>query len=187
MPILIFYTINPQPRTCLGQPYVFQQVNAFLNLIIWSVIPSSAMFVFCYLTIRHTQQSTRTIAVSTEQNTTNQRRKRTKYIDRQLIQVAVIQSILFGSTSACGAIAGLYSFVSSNAEKNPLEIAKENFLTNVLAFIGLLAPCVSFYLCTLSSQLFRRELLKLFHFRRTGPVHENARVLAGEIMQNRAN
>jgi hypothetical protein len=53
-----------------------------------------AMLIFGLLTIRHIQQSTRRIA---DQNNENARRRPTKFIDRQLIQ-----SILFGLTSAAG-------------------------------------------------------------------------------------
>jgi hypothetical protein len=126
------------------------------------------MLVFGLLTIHHIQQSTQRV---TDQNTANQRQKRTKFIDRQLIQITLIQTILLGLTSAAGSIGGTYNILDDNSRKDPLELARENFIGNVLSFIGLFGPCISFYLCTLSSQLFRQELMKLFHLRQQRQVH----------------
>jgi hypothetical protein len=182
VPILIFYTISSQPTICLGQPNLFQKLNGFLILIVWSLVPCSAMLVFGLLTIRHIQQSARTLV--TDPNTTNRRQRRAKFIDRQLIQITLIQSLLFGLTSAAGAIGGMFNVLDDNSRKNPLELAKQGLIGNVLSFVGLLGPCLSFYLCTLSSQLFRRELLNLFHLRQHDQVHPIANVFP---MQQRMN
>jgi len=139
------------------------------------------MVVFGLLTIRHIQQSARRIA---SQNNKNRRQKRTKFIDRQLIQIILIQSILFGLTSAAGAIGGMYNVLDDNSRKNPLELAKQSLVGNVLSFVGLLGPCLSFYLCTLSSRLFRCELLNLFRLRRQDRIRPVANVFR---MQQRIN
>ncbi len=173
IPILIFDTINPQPTICLGQPNLFQKLNGVFILIVWSLIPSLTMLIFGLLTIRHIQQSARAVAVQT---IANRRQKRTQSIDRQLIQIILIQSILFGLTSAAGAIGGMYNVIDDNSRKDPLTLAKQSFVVNVLSFIGLLGPCMSFYLCTLSSQLFRRELMNLLHFQQQRQVHPAANV-----------
>jgi hypothetical protein len=124
------------------------------------------MLVFGLLTIRHIRQSTQRITGQ------NNRRRRTKFIDRQLIQIILIQSILFGLTSAAGAIGGMYNVIDNNTRKDPISLAKQGFIGNILSFIDLLSPCISFYLCTLSSQLFRRKLLILFHLRqRQDQIH----------------
>ncbi len=167
IPILIYYVINPQPIICLGQPNLFQKLNGIFIMIVWSFIPSMTMLIFGLLTIRHIRQSTQRI---TDQNHTN--RRRTKFIDRQLIQITLIQSILFGLTSAAGAIGGMYNVIDNNTRKDPISLAIQGFIGNILSFVGLLSPCMSFYLCTLSSQLFRRELAILFHLRqRQNQIH----------------
>ncbi|UJR14454.1 hypothetical protein I4U23_001451 [Adineta vaga] len=116
VPFLIFYTINTQPVVCLGQPNLFQQINGFFILVIWSMIPCIAMFIF-----------------------------------------------------ASGAIGGTFNILDDNSRKDALVLAKQGLIGNVLSFVGLLGPCISFYLCTLSSQLFRHEFLALLHFRREHP------------------
>jgi hypothetical protein len=120
------------------------------------------MLVFGLLTIRHIQHSARTVA---NQIGANHRQHRTRFIDRHLYLITFIQSILFGVTSAAGAIGGMYNVIDDKSRKDPLELAKQNFIGNILSFVGLLGPCVSFYLCTLPSRMFRHELLKLFHLR----------------------
>lgn len=167
IPILIFYTINPATLVCSSLVILFQQLNTCLDLIVWSVIPSMAMFIFSYLTICHIRKSVRILltTMSGTRTSTNEQQKRTKFIDRQFIRLSLFQSLLFGLTSACGAIGGLFGFLKSKTTSNVLERAQNNLINNILSFIGLFGPCLSFYLCTLSSQLFRSEIVKLFRCR----------------------
>jgi hypothetical protein len=155
IPILTQYQLNLEPRICLGQPTLFQKLNAVLTMIVWSFIPSITMLIFGFLTIRHIRQSTQRIA--------NERRTQSKFVDRQLIRIILIQSILFGLTSASASIGGAFNTLDDNTRKDPVTLARQNFIGNILSFVGLLSPCISFYLCTLSSQLFRHELAILFH------------------------
>jgi hypothetical protein len=182
IPILIYDEINPQPKQCVGQTNLFIKLNAIFIMIIWSFIPSLTMLIFGLLTIRHIQRSTQRI--TTDQNNENERRRRTKFIDRQLIQIIFIQSILFGLTSATGAIGGMFtSGINDNSLKDPLTFAKETFIASILSLIGLLSPSISFYLCTLSSQLFRRELAILFHLRQRDQIYPIDNI----ILQRRRN
>jgi len=132
------------------------------------------MLVFGLLTIHHIQQAARRV---THQNTANDRQNRSKFIDRQLIQITLIQTILFGLTSAAGSIGGTYNILDNTSREDPLELAWQSFIGNILSFVGLFGPCISFYLCTLSSQLFRQELMKLFHLRQQREVHPIINVL----------
>ncbi|CAF1424313.1 unnamed protein product [Adineta steineri] len=166
-PILFYFTIDPQIMRCLGQPNSFQKFNGILIMIIWSFIPSLAMLIFGFLTINNTQKLAQNI---TDQNITKPKRKRTKFLDRQLIQITLIQSILFGLTSAAGAIGGMHNVLNNNLRKDRIALARQSQIGNILSFIGLLSPCISFYLCTLSSRLFRRKLIKLFHVRQQNHV-----------------
>jgi hypothetical protein len=110
--MLIYDEINPQPIICLGQTNLFQKLNGIFIMIIWSLIPSLTMLIFGLLTIRHIRQSTKRI---TDQNNENERRRQTKLVDRQLIEITIIQSILFGLTSATDAIRGMYNTIDDNS------------------------------------------------------------------------
>ncbi|CAF4130510.1 unnamed protein product, partial [Adineta steineri] len=160
---------------------LFQKLNGFFILIVWSLIPSLTMFIFGFLTIRHIQQS---IPRVHDENIIIHHQKRTKFIDRQLIQMTLMQSILFGLTSAAGAIGGTFNVLDDNSRKNALELAEQSLIGNVLSFVGLFGPCLSFYLCTLSSQLFRHELMILLHVRKQ---HEEDDVTDALTMQERIN
>lgn len=164
-PLLIFYTVTTQPTVCLGQPNLFQKVNGFWILIVWSVIPFIGMLVFDLLTIRHVRRSVRIAAV---RNAEGEQYRHTRFVDRQLIQITMIQSLLFMSTSAAGAVGGMFNILDDNTRKDPLLLAQQGLIGNVLSFVGLLGPCVSFYLCTLASRLFRHELLIVLCCRRPG-------------------
>jgi hypothetical protein len=75
----------------------------------------------------------------------------------------LIQSFAFGSTTTTLSIINLYvSITSTLIVKNDLEKAKDTYLESVAGWIAIAVPCLSFYLFTLSSKLFRHELMNLF-------------------------
>jgi hypothetical protein len=47
--------------------------------------------------------------------------------------------------------------------KNDLEKARDQYVVNIGNLIVIVGPCMSFYLFTLSSQLFRDHLKNLFY------------------------
>jgi hypothetical protein len=131
------------------------------------------MLVFGLLTIRHIQQSAQAVG---NQTSANHRQHRIRFIDQQLYLITFIQSILFGVTSAAGAVGGMYNVIDDKSRKDPLKLAKQSCIRNILSFVGFLGPCLSFYLCTLPSRMFRHELVKLFHLRQQDQVYQNANV-----------
>ncbi|CAF0741873.1 unnamed protein product [Adineta ricciae] len=177
VPLLIFYTVSSQPVVCLGQPNLFQQVNGFFILVIWSMIPFVAMLIFGVLTIRNVRRSIRGVA---DVHADSNRYRRTRFIDRQLIQIILIQSLLFMATSAAGSIGGTFNILDDNSRKDALVLAKQGLIGNVLSFVGLLGPCISFYLCTLSSQLFRHEFLAFLRLRQENPPEQVAHMIPME-------
>ncbi len=115
------------------------------------------MLIFGLLTIRLIHQGKMRVAVSTNFQL-NQ-----KKIDRQLIQMLILQSFVFGSTTTSFSIINLYdSITSSLIVKNNLQKAQDTYLEFVASWVAIAGPCLSFYLFTLSSNLFRRELINLF-------------------------
>jgi hypothetical protein len=125
------------------------------------------MLVFGLLTVRHVRQGKRRVFPQ------NHFRRKQK-TDRQLIQMLLVQSFLFGSTTTALSIGELYVSITNYLMiKTDLEVVKDNCLINILNYVVSAGPCVSFYLFTLSSQLFRRELMNLFHWRPTIQVVSN--------------
>jgi hypothetical protein len=119
------------------------------------------MLVFGLLIVRHIRQGKMRVAPQNQQFRRNQ-----KKTDRQLVQMLLIQSSVLGLTTTTLSIGNLYISITNNLMvKNDLEIAKDTYLQNVFNYIGISGPCMSFYLFTLSSQLFRHELINLFCWR----------------------
>jgi magnesium-transporting ATPase (P-type) len=150
------YTIVLSQQTCTFTSSTYQAFYALWNLIIWSWIPTICMLIFGLLIIRRIRQGRMRVVPQ------NQFQRNQKKTNRQLIQMLLIQSSVFGLTSTALSIGNLYVSITNNLMvKNNLEKAKDNFLTNGLGYIALTGPCMSFYLFTLSSQLFRHELTNL--------------------------
>jgi hypothetical protein len=59
----------------------------------------------------------------------------------------------------------IYVAVRPNVIPSALQNATDNFVANIVSTLGLTGACTSFYVFTLSSQLFRRELIHLFNVR----------------------
>ena len=152
------YTILlPQP-TCNFVSSSYQSFFSIWNLIFFSWIPSFSMLIFGLLTIRNVHQS------KMRARSQNNLEENQKKIDHQLIRMVIIQSFVFGSTSMAYAISQLYISITSSAQKiESLEKVIYNYVSIVGNWISLAGPCLSFYLFTFTSQLFRRELIELFH------------------------
>ena len=151
----INYIISLPLVTCVAQPGRYQSFQSYWNLILWSWLPTCGMLIFGLLTIRNIRQGKQRVAPQMSQPQAGAKKK-----DRQLIQMMCIQALGFGLTT------NIYSFVSIYIASNPtndiVERARQTLLTNIFSLLALTGPCISFYLFTLSSGLFRRELRHLF-------------------------
>lgn len=161
--MIVYSEANFATKLCGGSSS-FQKNNGIAILFVWSIIPSLTMLTFGLLTIRHVQQSTQRIVA--------ERQQQIKSIDRQLIRLTLIQSVLFGLLSAAGALGGIFNIIGGSANNDAIALAKQQLYSVVLSYIGVSTPCISFYLSTLTSKLFRRELFNAFHLqRRQNQVH----------------
>ncbi len=157
--MLVYYTIIPEYEECDVQSSTYAEFNSFCNLVMWSWAPSFGMFIFTFLTLRNVRQGKRRLAPQNNQTVPRQGRWST---ERQLIQMTLVQSLALGLPTTAYSIGSLYVASRAGLQLNAAQEASDTFLLAVLACIALLSPCLSFYLFTLSSKLFRRELLCLF-------------------------
>jgi len=159
-----FYTkiISPQ-QTCYFPPGTCQIFFSFWNLIVWSWFPTGCMLIFGLLTIRNVHQRKRRVAL--------QENKIKKH--RQLIRMTLVQAFVFGSTTMAYSFTSLYVATIANIVQDTTERARNIFILNIFTYIALSSPCLSFYLFTLSSQLFRRELRSLWHRESKIPIPTN--------------
>ncbi|CAF4135098.1 unnamed protein product [Adineta steineri] len=143
--------------SCTFSSGTYQAFFSLWNLTIWSWIPTILMLISGLLTIRHIHQSKKRI---TPQNNSQQNQKK---LDRHLIRMLIIQCFIFGfTTTVCSVIQLYVSITNSLIVKSDLTKAKEQYAMNAANLIAIAGPCTSFYLFTLSSQLFRRQLVNAF-------------------------
>lgn len=155
------HTIVLPQRTCDVASITYRSLFTIWTLVFFSWIPCLSMFTFGLLTIRNVRRSRTRVA---SQNSNQQNQNRT---DRQLIHMLTIQFVVFASTTMGHSICQLYVSITSNTTQlNALERAKNNYLIIVSNWISIVGPCLSFYLFTLSSKLFRCEVIGLFKQRR---------------------
>jgi hypothetical protein len=163
---------DPTSHKCAGyNDPTYILFNGLWSLFMFSLDPSVVMLIFGSLTIRHVQQSVRR---TVPQNIHSQiqtelppqaQLKRQKMIDRQLIQMMIVQCVYFTLTSTPASVLWIYIAARLNIVPDALQRAKDSLFSTSSGVISLTSACTSFYLFTLSSELFRRELVHLFNGR----------------------
>ena len=152
------YTIVYPKHSCYFPSQFHQDLFSMMNLIFYSWLPSFGILLFGLLTVRNIHQSK--IRIATE---INQQQQHQKKMNQQLIQMVLGQSFIFGSTSMAYAITHLYVSIKTNFnQSDSLGGEKYNSITTIGSWLSITGPCLSFYLFTSTSQLFRRELFYLF-------------------------
>jgi hypothetical protein len=160
---------------CPGPQTTYPLFNGIWNLLIFSLGPSIFMLIFGLLTIRHVHQSGRRIvthntlvpnqieSISLAQDQLRLRRQKTT--DRQLLQMMLVQCVYFSLLSTPVSVSYVYIALRINVVSDALQVAKDTLFTNITGLLSITGACTSFYVFTLSSRLFRRELQKLFKCR----------------------
>ncbi|CAF0784309.1 unnamed protein product [Adineta steineri] len=92
-------------------------------------------------------------------NQTNQNNQRT---NRHMLRMLFIQVFVYCVTILAYSIATIYTSITAIQTQTVFQVAQENMIIDVLGMLTNNGPCLSFYLFTLSSALFRKELKKLF-------------------------
>ena len=144
------------PTTQITSPLI----NGLLNLIIFSLGPSLFMLIFGFLTIRHVRQTLRRVQIEDVQSQSQLTRRKT--VDRQLIRMMLVQCFYFSLLSTPISVLYIYLAVKTNTVTDALQSAKDKLFNSVAGLLSITCACTTFYLFTLSSQLFRRELKFLF-------------------------
>jgi hypothetical protein len=164
VPILFEITIIPatQKPICYppGPPGTYRIILSFFNLIYFGLSPSLCMFLFGMFTLRNIEGSKRIVVGPTTncETTTNQNNRKN---NRQMLRMLFVQVLVYCVTALSYSIATIISSINASQRKNVVQVAQESLITAVLGMLSNTGPCLSFYLFTLSSGLFREELKKL--------------------------
>ena len=163
--IPIFFHINIIPATqkpiCYppGPPGTYRIVLSYFVLIFFGLLPPVCMLTFGALTLQNINRSKRLIQPVGVLNTApNQRSQRG---NRQILRMLLVQVFVYSVTGLGYSIPAIITATSADQPKNVLEVAEGNLITAIVGMLSNTGPCFSFYLFTLSSGLFRKELKNL--------------------------
>jgi len=165
--VAIFFNISIIPATqqpiCYpsGPPGTYRIVLSYFNLIFLGLSPGCCMLVFGLLTLRNIEQSKRLVVMpaTNSVNTTNQTNRKT---NSQMLRMLIFQVLVYSITGLTFSVAWIYTAIIAIQPQNVFQLAQQNMINAVVGMLSNVGPCLSFYLFTLSSGLFRKELKNLF-------------------------
>lgn len=168
----IQYDLRKTMPRCSGNQGDHPLFNGIWNLLIFSLAPALVMLVFGLFTVRNIQKSVERVSVypnnqriqnlSSSMSFQNNHRRQTNITDRQLIQMMLVQSCSFILWSAPISVWYIYDSLRMNMVVDALQKARDDAFSIITGVISITGGCTSFYIFTLSSKLFRRELSNLF-------------------------
>ncbi|CAF1309064.1 unnamed protein product [Adineta steineri] len=165
----IVYQIQVGHVKCPGNQGPSTFFSGIWILVTFSVGPPCVMFCFGSLTIHNIRETTKRVIPRNNQinGQTQQPQlqlQNQKKTDRQLIQMMFVQCVYLSITSSLTSINYIYMAARPPLVVDALQAAKDDLFSQITGTISITGACTSFYLFTLSSQLFRDELMKLFKY-----------------------
>ncbi|CAF1526417.1 unnamed protein product, partial [Rotaria sordida] len=161
-----------------GPPGTYRIVLSYFNLIFLGLSPSFCMLIFGVLTLRNIDQSKRLFVISSNNlsNTNNENMRKTS---KHILRMLLVQVLVYSVTGLTFSVALIITAIQANRPKTVFQVAQENMINAVVGMLSTLGPCLSFYLFTLSSSLFRKELQNLFSkFNQIGNQSQNIQTRA---------
>jgi len=161
IPIIFKISIIPSTNQLAchsaGPPGSYRKILSFFNLIVYGVSPSLCMLTFGMLTLHNIYRKQGFNVIFS----CNSKSSKARLPEKQLLRMLFLQVFVYSVSGMTFSIGFIFIAMNRNGEKSVLDIAQENL---IIAFIGMFSntgPCLSFYLFTLSSRLFRKQLKTL--------------------------
>ncbi|CAF5096931.1 unnamed protein product [Rotaria sp. Silwood1] len=148
--MFICFNGNANGTTCYPATPFCNTFNNFNLLIFYSLLPSIFMFTLGWITIRNVRH--------------RPFYRRSTLKDRQLTIMLIVQVFCVAFLSLPVSIQKLYAQFTVNQMKSSERMQTENFLATIVNLIGLSNASTSFYMFTLSSRVFRKQLKSLLFF-----------------------
>ena len=164
--IPIFFKINIIPATqkpiCYppGPPGTYRIFLSYFSLLFFGLSPPFFMLTFAALTLQNINRSKRIIQPSSHLE--NVHNRNVQKSNRQMLRMLLVQVLVYSVTGLGYSIPAIITAMTADQPKNVVEVAQGNLITAVVGMLSNTGPCLSFYLFTLSSALFRKELNNLF-------------------------
>jgi len=175
--VAIFFNISIVPATqqpiCYpsGPPGTYRIVLSYFNLIFFGLSPGCCMLIFGLLTLRNIERSKRLVVMPATNvvNATNQNNRKT---NNNMLRMLIVQVLVYSITGLTFSVGWIYTAIVAIQPQNIFQLAQQNMINAVVGMLSNVGPCLSFYLFTLSSGLFRKELKNLL-FRRNRISHQS--------------
>jgi len=156
----IYYDLRPK---CVAEAGVYSIFISVYSIVWTSLIPQSLLLIFGLITYKNIRSSRKRLTRLNEQQ-----RSRTGI---HLIKMTFVQVISSSILLNIRTIYFSYNVLSTDIPKSEKQISIESLLLQISSFIFYINFCISFYLNTLTSKLFRQVLIKrlMFFFNRIIP------------------
>ncbi|CAF3368538.1 unnamed protein product [Rotaria sp. Silwood1] len=141
--------------SCNGQKGIYRTFIAFWHMVFYSLCPCFLMLLFGSLTLNNIRQRRRVLSLVGEGNRFIRR------TDTHLLRMLAAQMLIIIISTLPHSIYRLYASFTSNMPRNSLRIAQENLIFQTVNTIAYFAHTSSFYLYTLTGDVFRKEVIKI--------------------------
>jgi hypothetical protein len=152
----IFFKRTPIGSTfsCYTSPGVYNTFYRIFYLVVYCLLPSFCMALFCILTLKNIRRQARQIGVTLATGNGGHRR-----LDRHMIRMLFSQIL---TQSFCILPFAIISLLSLFMNSTTIIF---DFFTQITILPLFVSYAISFYVFTLSSRVYRQELLKFIGFR----------------------
>ncbi|CAF3320080.1 unnamed protein product [Rotaria sp. Silwood2] len=151
---------------CYGKTELCRTITDFSYALISVIIPITVMITFSLLTMSNVKRSHRRVCIiqvthmSTNAHNQPQQWRKTDYY---LLVMLVIQTVLYCFFTLPQAIQKIYSTMTENQTKSPLQNAIENLAFNILLLLTYFSSGMPFYIYTLcGGKIVRKTLVDVF-------------------------
>ncbi|CAF0839170.1 unnamed protein product [Adineta steineri] len=152
--VAVFYEILLPRRTCSILSSSYAMFLGIWHLLTYGTGAPLLMLFFSLLTIQHIRHR-QIVPVNSQINEAI--RKSNK--DRSLVRMALFQCLIVGLTTTAYAAFQWYSTLTSNQVKSNLQLTKDNLAANIVGSISAAGHSTTFFIFTLTSRMFRKQLL----------------------------
>ena len=179
----IFFKISIIPATqksiCYppGPPGTYRIFLSYFSLLFFGLLPPLCMLIFTALTLQNINRSKRLLQPSTRTEMVHNLNVQRN--NRHMLRMLLVQVLIYSVTGLGYSIPAIITAMSADQPKNVFQVAQGNLITAVVGMLSNTGPCCSFYLFTLSSALFRKELKNLF--RRLFRIRAQPRLVQSQV------
>lgn len=170
---IIIYLVNGQMLYCFNGKFqsniggcqsISDSCELYNNIALfftYSLFPASLMLIFGLLTIRNIRRSRQQIIPSTITISTNRNQRKTTKQMTIMLFVQVICSVFLSLPISIKNICFVFFQYEMKSDE---EKQLENFFDVLVTLITLINSSISFYIFTLTGEIFRNELKQIFRY-----------------------